>query len=175
MHFFLCFFISNWENNSPHCHKCQSATHWLNPYGRHLQSELVLSRIYPIQISFSYTGCNSRKRIWKFPGKVSWKIRLVKRKYHIHFSSIFDKISCLRQTRFFTVNTDSTQLLYFVNRVLTTYVLFVTNFAAIGLDKFAEYVVATSNYTISVTIPNNKNRILCIPTPEFPQTNHSIG
>lgn len=67
------------------------------------------------------------------------------------------------------------QLLYFVNRVLTTYVLFVTNFAAIGLDKFAEYVVATSNYTISVTIPNNKNRILHIHTLEFPQTNNVIG
>lgn len=29
-------------------------------------------------------------------------------------------------------------------------------FAAIGVDKFAEYVVATSNYTISVTRPSKK-------------------
>lgn len=40
--------------------------------------------------------------------------------------------------------------------VLTGYVLFVTNFAAIGVDKFAGYVVATSKYTISVTSFNNK-------------------
>ena len=35
--------------------------------------------------------------------------------------------------------------------VLTGYVLFVTNFAAIGLDKFAEYVVSTSKSPESVT------------------------
>ena len=29
-------------------------------------------------------------------------------------------------------------------------------FAAMGVDKFAEYVVATSNYTISVTRPSRK-------------------
>ena len=42
--------------------------------------------------------------------------------------------------------------------VLTGYVLFVTNFAAIRVDKFAEYVVATSKYTDSVTASNNKPR-----------------
>lgn len=35
-------------------------------------------------------------------------------------------------------------LLLLVSVVLTSYALFVTNFAAIGLDKFGEYVAATS-------------------------------
>ena len=42
---------------------------------------------------------------------------------------------------------------------LTGYVLFVTNFAAIGLDKFAEYVVSTSKYTKSVTAPYNETAL----------------
>lgn len=43
-------------------------------------------------------------------------------------------------------------LLWISVSLLTSYVLFVTNFPAIGVDKFAEYVAATSNYTISVTV-----------------------
>ena len=50
-------------------------------------------------------------------------------------------------------------LLLLVDLVLTSYVLFVTNFAAIGLDKFAEYVVSTSKYTKSVTASYNKTEV----------------
>ncbi len=58
-------------------------------------------------------------------------------------------------------------LLLLVNHVLTSYVVFVTNFGAIGLDKFGRYVVATSNYTHSVTMANTR--------PHHTQEHHCIN
>ena len=94
-------------------------------------------------------------------------IKITIAKYIISFASYFlPMLASKCPVNYFHAGHHAS-LLLLVNEVLTSYVLFVTNFAAIGLDKFAEYVVATSKYTKSVTASNNRTGSRTHPTTFF--------